>query len=107
MKKNKLQKNNSILEEKIKEQTGWNRARIFIIVGLVVSIIKLERVNLKKIAKVLNPNQIKEVNYRRLNRFFQKFRFNMSIFLYRLEYLFLVPKLEFGNLLKKREQDVL
>jgi hypothetical protein len=24
MKNNKLQKNNSILEEKIKEQTGWN-----------------------------------------------------------------------------------
>jgi hypothetical protein len=45
-----------ILEEKIKKQTGWNRARIFII---VVSIIKLERVNLKKIAKVLNPNQTK------------------------------------------------
>jgi len=61
VKKNKLQKNNSILEEKIKEQ----------------------------------------------NRFFQKFRFNMSIFLYGLEYLFLVPKLELGNLLKKREQDVL
>ena len=78
MKKNKLQKNNSILEEKIKEQTGWNKARIFMIVGLVVSIIKLERVNLKKIAKVLNPNQTKEVNYRRLNRFFQKFRFDKT-----------------------------
>jgi hypothetical protein len=63
MKNNKLQKNNSILEEKIKEQTGWNRARIFIIVGLVVSIIKLERVNLKKIAKILNPNQTKEVSF--------------------------------------------
>jgi hypothetical protein len=35
VKKNKLQKNNSILEEKIKEQTGWNRARIFIIVGFI------------------------------------------------------------------------
>ena len=78
MKKNKLQKNNSILEEKIKEQTGWNKARVFIVVGLVVSIIKLERVNLKKIAKVLNPNQTKEVNYRRLNRFFQKFRFDKT-----------------------------
>ncbi len=76
MKKTKLQKNNSILEQKIKEQTGWNRARIFVIVGLVVSIIKLERVNLKKIAKILNPENTKEVNYRRLSRFFQKFRFD-------------------------------
>ncbi len=78
MKKTKLQKNNSILEEKIKEQTGWNRTRIFMIVGLVVSIIKLERVNLKKIAKVLNQNQTKEVNYRRLSRFFQKFKFDKT-----------------------------
>lgn len=78
MKKTKLQKNNSILEEKIKERTGWNRARIFVIVGLVVSIIKLERVNLKKIAKVLNPENSKEVNYRRLSRFFQKFRFDKT-----------------------------
>ena len=76
MKKSKLQKHCNILEEKIKEQTGWNRARIFVIVGLVVSIIKLERVNLKKIAKVLNPKSSKEVNYRRLSRFFQYFRFD-------------------------------
>jgi len=78
VKKTKLQKNNSILEEKIKEKTGWNRARIFVIVGLVVSIIKLERVNLKKIAKVLNPENSIEVNYRRLSRFFQKFRFDKN-----------------------------
>ena len=78
MKTTKLQKNCNKLELKIKEQTGWNRARIFVIVGLVVSIIKLGRVNLKKIAKVLNPENTKEVNYRRLSRFFQKFRFDKT-----------------------------
>ena len=57
MKKNKLQKNCNKLELKIKEQTGWNKRRIFIIVGLIVSIIRLGRVNLKKIATKINPNQ--------------------------------------------------
>jgi transposase len=78
VKRTKLQENNNILEQKIKEQTGWNKSRVFIIVGLVVSIIRLERVNLKKISKVLNPEKTKEVNYRRLNRFFQKFRFDKT-----------------------------
>ncbi len=53
MKKNKLQENNNIIEEKIKEQIGWNKARIFIIVALVIAIIKLERVNLKKFSVVV------------------------------------------------------
>lgn len=79
MKKSKLQKNCSILEEKIKKQTGWNRARIFVIVGLVVSIIRLGRVNLKKIATILNPKEDKVANYRRLSRFFQHFRFEKSM----------------------------
>lgn len=78
MKNNKLQKNNNIIEKKIKELTGWNKARVFVIVALVIAIIKLERVNLKKLAKVLNPKQSKEANYRRLNRFFQKFRFDKT-----------------------------
>ena len=75
MKTTKLQKNCNKLELKIKEQTGWNKARVFIIVGLIVSIIRLGRVNLKKIATKINPNENIEVNYRRLSRFFQKFRF--------------------------------
>ena len=44
----------------------------------VLSIIKLGRVNLKKIATTLNPNESKEANYRRLGRFFQRFRFNKT-----------------------------
>jgi transposase len=75
VKKNKLQKNCNKLELKIKETTGWNKSRIFIIVGLIVSIIRLGRVNLKKIATKINPDENIEVNYRRINRFFQHFRF--------------------------------
>ena len=73
MKKTKLQKKCSELELIIKENTGWNKARVFVITGLIVSIITLGRVNLKKIASNLNPKESKEVNYRRLSRFFQYF----------------------------------
>lgn len=79
MKKTKLQDNCSLIEEKIKEQTNWNKARIFVIVGLVVSITRLGRVNLKKIATLLNPEETKEANYRRLSRFFQQFRFSKTV----------------------------
>ncbi len=76
MKKNKLQKNSSKIELRIKEQTGWNKARVFIIVGLIISVIRAGSVNLKKIARKINPEQSIKVNYRRLNRFFQKFKFD-------------------------------
>ncbi len=79
MKKSKLQKNSNKLELRIKENTGWNKARVFIIVGLIISIIRLGRVNLKKIATKINPNENIEVNYRRLSRFFQKFNFEKRI----------------------------
>ncbi|MCK4441210.1 MAG: IS4 family transposase, partial [Sulfurovaceae bacterium] len=78
MKKTKLQKHCNIIEEKIKEQTGWNKARIYIIVAMIIAIVKLERVNLKKISKLINPKETKEANYRRLSRFFQKFKFDKS-----------------------------
>ncbi len=79
MKKTKLEENCNELEQRIREHTGWNKARVFVIVGLVVSIIKLGRVNLKKIATTLNPHEKKKVNYRRLSRFFQYFRFDKTI----------------------------
>jgi len=79
MKKSKLQKQCSELELRIKRNTGWNKARVFVITGLVVSIISLGRVNLKKIATKLNPENSKEVNYRRISRFFQYFSFDKRI----------------------------
>ncbi len=79
MKKNKLQKNSSKIELRIKEQTGWNKARVFIIVGLIISIIRAGSVSLKKVSRKINPKQNIEVNYRRLNRFFQKFEFDKKI----------------------------
>lgn len=84
MKATKLQQHYSQLIEKLKEETGWNRARIFVMAGLVISIITLGRVNLKKIAKLLNPKQSKEANYRRIHRFFQQFRFDKTIMAYLL-----------------------
>jgi hypothetical protein len=79
MKTTKLQNQCSELEVRIKESTNWNKARVFVIVGLVVSIIILGRVNLKKLATKINPKETKEVNYRRLTRFFQNFKFNKNM----------------------------
>ena len=79
MKKTKLQKKCNELELRIKENTGWNKARVFVITGVIVSIITLGRVNLKKIATNINPEESKEVNYRRLSRFFQQFQFDKTI----------------------------
>ena len=79
MKKTKLQSKCNELELRIKENTRWNKARVFVITGLVVSIITLGRVNLKKIATKLNPKENKEVNYRRLSRFFQYFQFDKNV----------------------------
>jgi len=79
VKKNKFQTEYRALELKIKEQTGINRARVYIIVGLIIAIIKLGRVNLKKIAPLINPKRSDRTNYRRLNKFFEKFSFDKKV----------------------------
>ena len=79
MKKTKLEENSNIIKEHIKAKTNFNRARIFVIVGLIVSISKLRAVNMKKIATALNPRESKEANYRRIGRFFNEFRFSKSM----------------------------
>lgn len=76
MKKNKFQREYKALELKIKEHTGINKARVYIIVGLIIAIIKLGRVNLKKLAPLINPKRSDRINYRRLNKFFEKFSFD-------------------------------
>jgi hypothetical protein len=79
VKKTKFQREYRTLELRIKEKTGINRARIYIIVGLIVAIIKLGRVNLKKLAQVINPERSDRTNYRRLNKFFEKFTFDKRV----------------------------
>jgi hypothetical protein len=53
--------------------TGWNKARIFVIVGMVMGLIKLQTVNLSRLSVVLNPLVSKQTNYRRFQKFFEKF----------------------------------
>jgi hypothetical protein len=48
-------------------------------VGLIIAIIKLGRVNLKKLAPLLNPKRENRTNYRRVNTFFEKFSFEKKI----------------------------
>ena len=52
MKTTKLQQHSSELKLRIKERTNWNKARIFVIVGLIIAIIKKGRVNLKKLSPI-------------------------------------------------------
>lgn len=61
------------LEQRIKLETGWNKARIFIIIGMVVALVQKRTVNLTSIAKELNPYVEQESNHRRLQRFFLEF----------------------------------
>lgn len=77
--KTNLQKHSIELELKIKEFTGWNKARVFVIIRLIIAIIKIGRVNLKKLAPLINPKRSKETNYRRLNKFFQYFQFDKKV----------------------------
>jgi hypothetical protein len=79
VKSNKFQTECRTLELKIKEHTGINKARVYIIVGLIIAIIKLGRVNLKKIAPLINPKRSDRTNYRRLNKFFEKFSFDKKV----------------------------
>jgi len=72
VKKTKFQTEYRTLELRIKENTGINRARIYIIVGLIIAIIKLGRVNLKKLTPLINPKRSDRTNYRKLNKFFEK-----------------------------------
>ena len=77
--KTNIQKKSIELELKIKEATNWNKARVFVIVSMVVAIIKLGRVNLKKVALLINPLRSKITNYRRLNKFFQYFKTDIYV----------------------------
>jgi len=77
MKTTKLQQNSSKLELRIKEKTGLNKTRVFLIVAMVIGVIKLGRVNLKKLAPLINPLRSRRTNYRRLNKFFQFFTFDI------------------------------
>jgi hypothetical protein len=63
----------TVLEQKIKLETGWHKARIFVIIGMIVALVQKKTVNLTAIAGELNPEVKKENNYRRLQRFFLEF----------------------------------
>jgi hypothetical protein len=59
------------LEKILKEKTKFNKDRIFVFVRIIVAVIEMQSVNLKKVSRKLNPKVDQNVNYRRINRFFQ------------------------------------
>jgi len=75
-----IRENISIIREEIKVLSGWNRARIMVLIGLMVAIIEKRSVNLKKLATFINPKYTLKTNYRRITRFFQFFKFDRTVF---------------------------
>lgn len=70
---NEFQKEYSELEVTIKEKTLWNKARVYVIVGMVMGLIRLRTVNLTRLSIILNPMVSAQTNYRRYQKFFLQF----------------------------------
>lgn len=70
---NEFQKEYSKLELTIKEKTQWNKARIYVIVGMIFGLIRLRTVNLTRLSVLLNPKVSAQTSYRRYQKFFQQF----------------------------------
>jgi hypothetical protein len=66
------------LESFFQGQLKWDRRRIKFLVSFIVALIKVKTVNLVQIALGLNPNATSDSNYRRIQRFLQKFEVEMD-----------------------------
>lgn len=72
--------NCTALEHRIKLETGWNKARIFVLVRIVIAVITIRSVRLTRIAGLVNPNVASSTNYRRLQKFFLDFMPDRNLF---------------------------
>jgi len=77
----RIEENRTKLELKIKEITGWHKARVYVIVALIMAIIQERSVNLKRLANYINSKLEHKAKYRRVTRFFQKFEFDRKMFI--------------------------
>ena len=68
----------SPLKETLKHELGWNQARITFLSHFLLALICKESVNLKKVAKAFYGKAQVASNYRRINRFFQKYELDYS-----------------------------
>lgn len=73
IRRNEFQKEYSELEVTIKEKTSWNKARVYVIVRMVMALIRLQTVNLTRLSIILNPRVSAQTNYRRYQKFFLRF----------------------------------
>jgi len=56
----------------------WNKARIACLLQILTSLFKVRTVNLTQIASAFQTEASEESSYRRIQRFFQKFSFDLS-----------------------------
>lgn len=64
---------NNELVEIFKKKTGWNLARVKLLVSLICAVCKLQTVNFPKLAQGLGGNALFDSNLRRIQRFFAEF----------------------------------
>ena len=60
---NQIQENSNRLELKIKEITGWHKARVVVIVALIIAMIQQRSVGLRRLAKHIDSKHDLKVRY--------------------------------------------
>lgn len=67
------------LEKMLKKHIVMNAARIKFVAGFIIAVLKVETVNLKKIAIAFPGNADKDSKYKRIQRFFGKFPLDLNM----------------------------
>ncbi len=77
----------TVLENEVKSQLGWNKARVKFLIDFIIALIKVRTVCLAEIAIALSGNALTASKYKKLQHFFRGFKIDFgtfSIFLSRL-----------------------
>ena len=69
---------NSELENIFQGQLKWDRRRIKFLAAFIITLIKVKTINLVEIAIGLNPYATKDSNYRRIQRFLEKYEVELD-----------------------------
>lgn len=64
----------SELEGILKEELGWNKARLACFTRMLIALLTIRSVNLNKLAAIFSSSSQISSRYRRLQRFFALFR---------------------------------
>lgn len=66
------------LESRLNDYLGWNKARVNCLTKILLGLLKVNTVNLRKIATVFESDRLVDSRYKRLQRFFAQMHFDQS-----------------------------